>query len=158
VVLAVGDPARTRTVWAAVLALVALGIVLAVVAAWLVRATRRDPEVLGPLEVLGERSFRSGDPVWQRRRLDEARPPGAVPLDRLPPPPVTDDAFEHGPVAEGFEDLVDDEAAERAAELAALAAAAAAAAAADGDGDGDGERDATPSEPSPALLDDLDPA
>jgi hypothetical protein len=152
--VAVGDPSRTRTVWAAVLALVALGLLLAVGAAWVVRSTRRDPEVLGPLEVLGDRSFRRGDPVWQRRRLDEARPSGAVPLAQMAPPPNADAAFDGGPVADGFEDLVDDEAAARAVELAALAAAETAA-----ESDGDDEpRDVTPSEPMPALLDDLDPA
>jgi hypothetical protein len=131
-------------------------LLLAVVAAWVLRSTRRDPDVLGPLEVLGERKFRRGDPVWQRRRLEEARPGAAVPLSELPPPPSADVAFDRGPVAEGFEDLVDDEAAARAVELAALASAESAAAAAEAAHAEEEPRDVTPNEPMPSLIDDLD--
>lgn len=101
----VGDPGRTRAVYAAILFLVALGVVLIVVAVWLVRNTRVDPVVLGPLERMGERSWRRADPVFQRRQLDEVRPPGAVPLDPTAPPPATDDRFGTGPLVEGFDDL-----------------------------------------------------
>jgi hypothetical protein len=101
----VGDPGRTRAVYAAILFLVALGVVLIVVAVWLVRNTRVDPVVLGPLERMGERSWRRADPVFQRRQLDEVRPPGAVPLDPTAPPPAADDRFGTGPLVEGFDDL-----------------------------------------------------
>lgn len=109
ILASVGDPGRTRTVYAAILFLVALGVALAATAVWIVRSTRRDPEVLAPLEVLGERRFRKLDPVWQRRRLDEVRPAGAVPLSPTPPLPPPDDAFEAGPQATGFDDLSIDE-------------------------------------------------
>ncbi len=101
----VGDPSRTRAVYAAILFLVALGAVLIGVAVWLVRNTRIDPVVLGPLERMGERSWRRADPVFQRRQLDEVRPSGAVPLDPTAPPPVTDDRYGTGPLVEGFDDL-----------------------------------------------------
>jgi outer membrane biosynthesis protein TonB len=104
----VGDPSRTRTVYAAVLFLVALAIVLVVVAMWLVRVTRPDPEVLAPLELMGTRSWRRADPVGQRRLLDDARPAGAQPLDPAAPPPSTDAAFDAGPTVIGFDDLAAD--------------------------------------------------
>jgi hypothetical protein len=104
----VGDPSRTRTVYAAVLFLVALAIVLVVVAMWLVRVTRPDPEVLAPLELMGTRSWRRADPVGQRRLLDDARPAGAQPLDPAAPPPSTDAAFDAGPTVMGFDDLASD--------------------------------------------------
>jgi hypothetical protein len=60
-------------------ALVALGIAMICVAVWLVRATRTDTPALGPLEVMGDRSFhRHGDDARQRA-LTAARPPGAEP-------------------------------------------------------------------------------
>jgi hypothetical protein len=45
--------------------------------------------------------------VWQRRRLDEVRPPGAQPLEPSPSPPELDEAFDAGPAASGFDDLQD---------------------------------------------------
>lgn len=105
--LAVGDPTRTRTVLAAIAFLVAIGIGLLVLAGWLVRSTRVDPEVLAPLEAMGERSWRKADPVWQRRRLDELRPEGAEPLDPMAPPPAADAEFDLGPSLAGFDDFDD---------------------------------------------------
>jgi hypothetical protein len=105
--LAVGDPGRTRTVIAAILFLVALGIGLLVLAGWLVRSTRADPEVLAPLEVMGERSWRNADPVRQRRRLDEVRPDDAEPIDPMAPPPPADAEFDLGPKLAGFADFDD---------------------------------------------------
>lgn len=105
--LAVGDPGRTRTVLAAVLFLIAIGVGLLVLAGWLVRSTRVDPEVLAPLEVMGERSWRRADPVWQRRRLDEVRPTEAEPLDPMAPPPLADAEFDLGPRLGGFDDFDD---------------------------------------------------
>lgn len=105
--LAVDDPGRTRTVFAAIAFLVAIGVGLLVLAGWLVRSTRVDPEVLAPLEMMGERGWRSADPVLQRRRLDEVRPEGAEPLARMAPPPDADPEFERGPTLGDFSDFDD---------------------------------------------------
>jgi hypothetical protein len=103
----VGDPDGTRAVTSIVALLVVLGIGLVMVAMWLFRVTRPDPEVLAPLEVMGERRWRRADPVWQRRRLDEVRPDGAEPLQPSAAPPDLDEAFDLGPAATGFDDLQD---------------------------------------------------
>ncbi|TDT16606.1 hypothetical protein BDK89_2198 [Ilumatobacter fluminis] len=104
----IGDPDSTRTVWAIVALLVVMGLGLVMVAFWLRRSTRPDPEFLGPLELMGERTWRRGDPVWQRRRLDEVRPEGAEPLRRAAAPPRLDESFDAGPSVTGFDDLHDD--------------------------------------------------
>jgi hypothetical protein len=101
----VGDPEGTRAVGSIVVLLVALGLALLMVAVWLYRSTRPDPELLAPLEVMGERRWRRRDPVWQRRTLDELRPQGAEPLDPSVAPPDIDEAFDHGPAVSGFDDL-----------------------------------------------------
>lgn len=101
----IGDPDGTRTVTSIVVLLVAIGLALVMVAVWLHRTTRPDPEVLAPLEVMGERRWRRADPVAQRRLLDEMRPPGAKPLTPSAAPPVLDEAFDAGPAAPGFDDL-----------------------------------------------------
>jgi hypothetical protein len=75
-------------------------------AVWLVRNTRPDPDVLAPLERMGERKWRSADPVWQHRSLDEVRPREAKPLEPSSAPPATDAEFERGPQPIGFDDLV----------------------------------------------------
>lgn len=103
----IGDPGRTRTVYAAIAFLIAIGVGLLVLAGWLIRSTRVDPEVLAPLELMGQRSWRSGDPVWQRRRLDEVRPAGAEPLVRMASPPDADPDFERGPPLGDFSDFDD---------------------------------------------------
>lgn len=102
---AVGDPEGARTVTSIVALLVAMGLALVMVAVWLHRTTRPDPELLAPLEVMGERRWRRADPVWQRRRLDEVRPRGATPLQPSIAPPDIDEAFDEGPTASGFDDL-----------------------------------------------------
>jgi hypothetical protein len=104
-VAAVGDPEGARTVTSIIALLVAMGLALVMVAVWLHRTTRPDPELLAPLEVMGERRWRRGDPVWQRRRLDEVRPRGASPLQPSIAPPDIDEAFDDGPTASGFDDL-----------------------------------------------------
>lgn len=103
----VGDPDGTRAVTSIVALLVVLGVGLVMLAVWLFRVTRPDPEVLAPLEVMGERKWRRADPVWQRRRLDEVRPDGAEPLQPSAAPPDLDEAFDLGPAATGFDDLQD---------------------------------------------------
>lgn len=101
----IGDPEGTRTVTSVVALLVALGLAMVMLAVWLFRRTRPDPELLAPLEAMGERSWRRHDPVWQKRRLDELRPPGARPLEPSAAPPAVDEAFDRGPAAAGFDDL-----------------------------------------------------
>lgn len=101
----IGDPDGTRTVTSIIALLVALGLGLAMVAVWLYRTTRPDPELLAPLEVMGEHQWRRADPVAQRRTLDEVRPANARPLEPSVAPPMLDEAFDAGPSAPGFDDL-----------------------------------------------------
>lgn len=106
----IGDPDGTRTVTSIIILLVALGVALVMLAVWLHRTTRPDPDVLAPLEVMGERRWRRADPVAQRRMLDEYRPEGAKPLTPSAAPPMIDVAFDAGPSASGFDDLHRDDA------------------------------------------------
>ncbi|MGA1075221.1 MAG: hypothetical protein ACO307_08830 [Ilumatobacteraceae bacterium] len=101
----VGDSDGGRMITSIIALLSALGVALLVLARWVHRRTRPDPALLAPLEVMGDRSWRRADAVWQRRRLDEVRPEGAEPLVRSVAPPSVDEAFERGPAAEGFDDL-----------------------------------------------------
>lgn len=103
----VGDPDGTRTVTSIIVLLVAIGLALVMLAVWLYRRTRPDPELLAPLEMMGERRWRRSDPVWQRRRLDQIRPAGAQPIQPSIAPPELDAAFDRGPAAPGFDDLHD---------------------------------------------------
>lgn len=104
----IGDPDGTRTVTSLIALLVAMGLALVMVAIWLFKTTRPDPELLAPLEVMGERKWRRLDPVGQRRRLDDLRPDGADPIAPSVAPPAFDEAFDAGPAAPGFDDLHDD--------------------------------------------------
>jgi hypothetical protein len=120
----VGDPEGTRTVTSLIALLVALGLGLVMLAVWLHRSTRPDPELLAPLEAMGDRKWRRADPVWQRRHLDALRPAGALPLEPSVAPPAVDEAFDRGPLATGFDDLhhdpdplVDDDESGAAAQL-----------------------------------------
>jgi hypothetical protein len=101
----IGDPDGARTITSIIALLVAIGLALLLLAIWIFRTTRPDPELLAPLEAMGERSWRRGDPVWQRRRLDELRPTGARPLTPSVAPPKLDESFDAGPTASGFDDL-----------------------------------------------------
>lgn len=78
-------------------ALAAVGGALLVLAGWLLKATRPERELLGPLERMGERSWRDLDPAMQRRELDELRPPGARPVRGSRPPSRVDadEGLEH---------------------------------------------------------------
>lgn len=105
ILASIGDPDGTRTITSIVALLVAIGLALLLLAVWIFRTTRPDPELLAPLEAMGERSWRRGDPVWQRRRLDELRPRGAKPLAPSVAPPEFDESFDAGPTATGFDDL-----------------------------------------------------
>lgn len=101
----IGDPDGTRTLTSIVALLIAIGLALLLLAVWVFRRTRPDPELLAPLEAMGERGWRRADPVWQRRRLDELRPHGAKPLAPSVAPPELDMSFDAGPTASGFDDL-----------------------------------------------------
>jgi hypothetical protein len=102
-----GDPAASRVVYGTVGALFLIGVVLVVLAFWLVRQTRVDPELLAPLETMSDRKWRKLDPASQRRLLDDERPVGAQPLLMTPMQPAVDAEFEAGemPVT-SFDDLV----------------------------------------------------
>lgn len=105
----IGASADTQAVLAIVALLVVIGIGLVMLAVWLFRVTRPDRELLAPLEVMGARTWRRGEPVWQRRRLDEVRPADAVPASPAIAPPAIDAAYDAGPSAPGFADLSDPE-------------------------------------------------
>ena len=105
----IGDPDATRTVIAIIALMLVMGVALVMLALWQRRETRPDPTFLAPLELMGERAWRRGDPVWQRRRLDEVRPEGAEPLEKASAPPRLDEAFDAGPSGSGFDDLRHDE-------------------------------------------------
>ena len=71
-----GSTGSTTVVLAALLAV--LGLVMLGAAVWLVRATRTDTRALGPLEVMGDRSFRRRDLEARAALLAGARPQGAA--------------------------------------------------------------------------------
>ena len=102
-----GDPSASRVVYGAVGALLLIGVMLVLLAVWLVRQTRVDPELLAPLETMSDRKWRKLDPASQRRLLDDERPEGAHPLMTAPMQPSVDAEFESGvmPVS-SFDDLV----------------------------------------------------
>jgi hypothetical protein len=106
-VFAVGDPGSTRLVLGAVALLVVVGLALIATSLWLWRETRIDDPVLLPLERMGERDFQRADPVFQRRMLDDARPPGAIPLHDSAPLPEPDPDFERGPDPAGLDGILD---------------------------------------------------
>jgi len=96
-----------RELWSIVALLAVVGVAMAMATVAVVKATRPDRELLAPLEVMGRRKWRRSDPVWQRRQLDEVRPPGAQPLTLAPAAPVPLEGFDEGPAADGFDDLAD---------------------------------------------------
>ncbi len=79
--LAAGDPRATRVIYAIVIALIVVGVVLVVLAIWMIRRTRADPELLGPLERMSESKWRKSGPEARRALLDEVRPAGAAAAD-----------------------------------------------------------------------------
>ena len=75
------DPENERTIYIAAGGLLLLAIALAVGTVWWWRNSRVEHPALGPLEVMGTRSWWKGDWTARRRRLDEVRPAGAEPGD-----------------------------------------------------------------------------
>lgn len=78
VLASVGDPEGTRTIAIIVAVLAVVGVVLIVVAIWFFRSTRPDPELLAPLEVMGDEKWRRSGTNKRRARLDDVRPAGEV--------------------------------------------------------------------------------
>ena len=84
-----------------VFALIVIGVVLIVLAIVVFRRTRVDLDVLAPLERMGSRKWRKGDPESRRQLLDAVRPAGATgpsltesddaPVG-LPPPVIESDS------------------------------------------------------------------
>lgn len=94
VLIGASDPGSTRLVYAMIFGLIAVGVLFIVLALWLIRRTRVDPEVLAPLERMGDSAWLKRDSSTQRRLLDEVRPPGAVPLRAEPAAPKIDEEFD----------------------------------------------------------------
>src|SRR5262245_11535188 len=67
------------TVALLVAVLVLLGLGMIVLALWLVRSTRSDPQALGPLELMADRRWHKGDDDHRQANLETARPAGAWP-------------------------------------------------------------------------------
>ncbi len=112
--LAVGDMSSTRTVYAVVLALGAIGVALIFIGLWIVRQTKPDPELLAPLERMADRLWLRQDPAQQRRTLDDARPEGARPALREKGVPEVDDDFTQSkPSVDNFDDLLAQQEVER---------------------------------------------
>lgn len=86
----VSDSGSSNTVLAVTLALVVLGVALIGVTTWFWRATRPDPEALGPLLVMSDRDFARRGPIEQRRSLDAARPSATVVEEPIDEPLVGD--------------------------------------------------------------------
>jgi hypothetical protein len=76
--VAAGDPQSTRVVYALVISLIVVGLLLVFLAVWMIRRTRADLELLGPLERMGDSKWRKRDPQLQQALLDDVRPAGAV--------------------------------------------------------------------------------
>lgn len=99
------DPTNARTVYLAAGGLLLLAVVLGV-GTWLWwRSAKVEHPALGPLEVMSRRNWKLDDFSGRRRRLDDARPPGAAP-QFVPPEPVDLDAHE-AERAEQFADPAD---------------------------------------------------
>ena len=93
--LMAADTGSSRLVYAMVFALIVIGVVLIVLAIVVFRRTRVDLDVLAPLERMGSRKWRKGDPESRRQLLDAVRPaatgPSLTESDDAPvglPPPV----------------------------------------------------------------------
>jgi hypothetical protein len=102
---AVGDPGASRTVYAMVVGLLLVGVGFLVLGAWLIRRTRRDLDVLAPLELMGEAEWARHDPATQARMLDAVRPAGARPLHSAIPSPRFDADFDRAPAFNSLDDL-----------------------------------------------------
>lgn len=104
-----GDASSTRTVYMTIVALVVIGVLLLVVAIWLFKQTKPEPELLAPLERMDDRSWRRQNPTEARRDLDGLRPSGARPVAKAQGVPSIDSQFSaNSPVLGSFDDLDSD--------------------------------------------------
>jgi len=79
------DPENARVILLSAAGLVLIGLLIAAGTVWWWRSSEIEHPALGPLEVMGSRSWWKGDYTARRRRLEAARPEGAEPID----PPTT---------------------------------------------------------------------
>lgn len=79
------DPENARIIWLMAGGLLVLGLLVAVGTIWWWRSSRVEHPALGPLEVMGSRSWWKGDYSTRRRSLEAARPTGAEPAGALAP-------------------------------------------------------------------------
>ncbi len=79
------DPENARIILLMAGGLLLLGALVAVGTFWWWRASRVEHPALGPLEVMGSRSWWRGDYSTRRRRLEAARPTGAEPAGASAP-------------------------------------------------------------------------
>ena len=103
------DPENARIILLSAAALVVLGLLIAAGTVWWWRTSEVEHPALGPLEVMGSRSWWKGDYTLRRRRLEAARPEGAEPIDPLATStsdPVDLEAAALAPARE-FDDLSD---------------------------------------------------
>ena len=76
----INDANSTRKVYLLAAGLALLGVVLLVATVWFWRSTRPEPELLGPLEKMGERQFRRLDGRARQDALNAARSTDAQPM------------------------------------------------------------------------------
>lgn len=103
------DPENARVILLSAAGLVLVAVLVAAGTFWWWRSSRVEHPALGPLEVMGSRSFSKGDYTSRRRRLEAARPAGAEPADASAAPvgePVDLRAAAAG-VPPQFDDLAD---------------------------------------------------
>lgn len=72
------------------LGMIALGVALFVVTLRFWGSAGEDPEVLAPLEVMGDRRFARSDEAGRVNLLNEVRPEGAQPLEHISAPEILD--------------------------------------------------------------------
>jgi len=84
------DPEHARIIYMAASGLVLIAVLVVVGTVWWWRSAAVEHPSLGPLEVMGTKSFWSGDESERRDRLDSVRPQGAEPGDEslIVPDPV----------------------------------------------------------------------
>lgn len=103
------DPENARVILLSAAGLVLVAVLVGAGTFWWWRSSRVEHPALGPLEVMGSRSFSKGDYTSRRRRLEAARPAGAEPADASAAPvgePVDLRAAAAG-VPPQFDDLAD---------------------------------------------------
>ena len=115
------DPENARIILISAAGLVVLGLLVAAGTVWWWRSSEVEHPALGPLEVMGSRSWWKGDYASRSRRVEGARPDGAEPTDprstapsepldlkasALASPKEFDDLLEFPPVAAVERDVV----------------------------------------------------